>query len=126
MCEIDALAPVYRVHCERLFLAQNYITSLAGLAQFAQLQHLSLSYNALADLGELRHLRPLANSLQALALDGNPLSQHPAYRHCCLALLPRLRTLDARPVTIADRQDVGASSCVTMLCFKWHVHNMLL
>ena len=116
MSEIDSLSAVYRTHCERLFLAQNYISSLAGLAQFAQLQHLSLSYNALADLGELRYLRPLANSLQALALDGNPLAQHPAYRHCCLALLPRLRTLDARPVTVADRQDVGTCRPLCILC----------
>ena len=52
--DIDAVAAVYQRHCERLLLAQNYIRSLAGVAQFAALQHLSLSHNLIADLGELR------------------------------------------------------------------------
>jgi hypothetical protein len=43
-----------------------------------------------------------------LSLDHNPLAAHPAYRHVCLALLPRLRTLDGRAVTPQDRQDIGA------------------
>jgi Leucine-rich repeat (LRR) protein len=83
---------------------------LKGFRQFTNLQQLSLSYNMIKDLGQLQHLRPLSESLHALSLDGNMIADHPAYRHCCLALLPRLRTLDSKPVTFNERQDVSTCS----------------
>ena len=107
--ELDPVAAVYRQHCERLLAAQNYLTALHGLGQFSRLTHLSLAHNLIADLRELRQLRPLAPHLVALGLEGNPIGNHPAYKHVCLTLLPRLRTLDAQPVTPQDRQDLGTT-----------------
>ncbi len=108
--ELDDVPVVYQRHCERLLAAQNYITSMGGVSQFPHLQQLSLAQNLITDVRELRALRPLAATLHALHLDGNPVCHHPAYKHTCLMMLPRLRTLDNQPVTIQERQDVG--TCV--------------
>lgn len=94
----------YTEFVTRLFLSQNYITSLAGLSQFRILQHLSVSFNSISELSELYHLQHLP--LQSLSLEGNPVTSLPAYKSVCVRILPALRTLDQKPITHQDRQDI--------------------
>ena len=46
----------------------------------------------------------ISRSLHALALDGNPVAARPAYKHVCLSLLPNLRVLEDKPITITPQE----------------------
>ena len=86
-----------------LYLSHNALRSLAGLAQFPALQQLALSHNHVAELAQLRHLRPVSSRLHTLSLDGNPVATVPLYREHCLSACPALTLLDGQPVDCAER-----------------------
>jgi hypothetical protein len=86
-----------------LYLSHNALRSLAGLAQFPALQQLALSHNHIAELAQLRHLRPVSKRLHTLSLDGNPVATLPLYREHCLSTCPALTLLDGQPVDAAQR-----------------------
>ena len=104
--EIDIVEYKYIENCQRLYLSQNYISSLSGITQFNNLQHLSISFNSINEMHELQYLAHLAPTLQSLSLEGNPICSIPAYKSICIRLLPNLRVLDGKPVTLQDRQDI--------------------
>lgn len=53
---IDALPPSL-LGVSKLYLANNELSSLAGIEQFSSLTHLSIAHNFLFSLQELEHLR---------------------------------------------------------------------
>ncbi|RHY00035.1 hypothetical protein DYB36_001369, partial [Aphanomyces astaci] len=71
-----------------LYLSQNNIASLDGLAQFTRLKVLSLGGNLLARFDAFDKLAPHLASLRTLHLSGNPLCDAPNYRLRLIYVLP--------------------------------------
>lgn len=112
-----------------LMLSQNKIQSLHGLYQFQNLKSLSLSYNNVCFFGywpcvysisltfmniriiqissfnNLKHIK--GDRIEALTLEGNPISEHPNYRNTVIEMFPSLRNLDARSVRSEERINIG-------------------
>jgi len=97
----------------------NNITTLADVAQCTRLRELYVRKNALADLGEVAHLRGLP-CLRVLWLSDNPLAEGPAataamYRATVVRTLPQLQKL-VNQSKFACLGDCGcAFLCVCML-----------
>jgi len=90
-----------------LSLFSNDIAAVEGLAGLDALQYLSLGNNALAGIATVLAFRALP-ALEALTLEGNPLCKpvegsRDSYAVWAAAFLPRLKYLDARLVTAADK-----------------------
>ena len=77
----------------RLYLSNNNIISLEGIEQFANLTHLSISYNLIEDIYELNHIiNP--EILLHLNVKGNFFCKNPSYEEVILNLFINLKTLD--------------------------------
>ena len=63
----------------RLHLHDNSVATLGCLRGFPMLTTLTLSFNALADAAELRHLRALRH-LTSVTVNDNPVAEDPQYR----------------------------------------------
>ncbi|RQM29553.1 hypothetical protein B5M09_000545 [Aphanomyces astaci] len=87
-----------------LYLSQNNIASLDGLAQFTHLKVLSLGGNLLARFDAFDKLAPHLASLRTLHLSGNPLCDAPNYRFRLIYVLPMVHILDGADVTAKERE----------------------
>ena len=77
----------------RLYLSNNNIISLEGIEEFANLTHLSISYNLIEDIYELNHIiNP--EILLHLNVKGNFFCKNPSYEEVILNLFINLKTLD--------------------------------
>ena len=77
----------------RLYLSNNNLTSLEGIEQFANLTHLSISYNLIEDIYELNHIiNP--EILLHLNVKGNFFCKNPSFEEVILNLFINLKTLD--------------------------------
>ncbi|KAL4423280.1 hypothetical protein ABPG77_004549 [Micractinium sp. CCAP 211/92] len=89
---------------EQLNLALNNITRVQNLQRCESLRRLDLTAN-FVDLPGLLSLRSLAEleHLEELHLLGNPCASWPGYRPYVLGVLPRLASLDGKPVRPSER-----------------------
>lgn len=103
--KIEGIAHLTRL--TDLSLYSNDISVVEGLDTLTALQYLSLGNNALANINTVLAFRSLP-ALEALTLEGNPLCKpvegsRDSYSVWAAAFLPRLKYLDARLVTTADK-----------------------
>ncbi|XP_057685807.1 leucine-rich repeat-containing protein 23 isoform X1 [Corythoichthys intestinalis] len=114
---------------ERLYLAQNAITSLEGLEKLERLttlhlrdnklgtleglnanmkclQYLNVRSNDFLDETCLRALELVSKTLRVLILSENPLDGTTDYRPYVLTLIPKLERLDKEPVSLEERAEV--------------------
>ena len=85
--------PLIFCNITRLYLSNNNITSLEGIEQFANLTHLSISYNLIEDIYELnRIINP--EILLFLNVKGNFFCKNPSFVEVILNLFLNLKTLD--------------------------------
>jgi hypothetical protein len=82
---------------EQLFISSNFIESLDGVQSYINLKVLSISFNQISAMSELQYLKNL--QLQALNMEGNPITRLPFYSSHVVALLPTLEIFDAKSVT---------------------------
>ena len=85
--------PLIFCNITRLYLSNNNIVSLEGIEQFANLTHLSISYNLIEDIYELNHIiNP--EILLHLNIKGNFFCKNPSFEEVILNLFINLKTLD--------------------------------
>ena len=85
--------PLIFCNITRLYLSNNNIVSLEGIEQFANLTHLSISYNLIEDIYELNHIiNP--EILLHLNVKGNFFCKNPSFEEVILNLFINLKTLD--------------------------------
>eukprot|EP01079_Euglenida_sp_SAG-EU17-18_P005120 gene5120-919_t len=90
---------------EILSLSVNKIHRLSDFAHCPKLAELYLRKNAVADLFQVAHLRPLP-LLRTLWLCDNPVADHPLYRRYVLHCLPQLKSLDNAEISDSERAAV--------------------
>ena len=100
-----------------LNLSRNELTTLRGIESAISLETLSLYYNRVAYLEELRHLIPL-KKLERLDLRLNPVTRDEAYRSYVIFHIPNLQELDERSVRPAERRH--AQLAVEELDVQYH------
>ena len=61
-------------------MSKNLLTDLHGIEQFSSVRSLALADNLLSEFEQLEPLQSLTATLEALSLEGNPLSRLPNYR----------------------------------------------
>eukprot|EP00002_Diphylleia_rotans_P002877 TRINITY_DN11875_c0_g1_i1.p1 TRINITY_DN11875_c0_g1~~TRINITY_DN11875_c0_g1_i1.p1 ORF type:complete len:1286 (+),score=247.62 TRINITY_DN11875_c0_g1_i1:119-3976(+) len=103
--EINSIPERYRM-TETIFLSNNNISSLMGFSQFANLRTLSIANNLISDLEDIDQLHS-CSQLHILNLEGNPITLIPNYRYHVIQKLPRLRLLDSKEVSVAERKLVS-------------------
>lgn len=101
--EIDSVPVAYH-DIRSLFLSGNYVSDLAGIVQFQQLQSLSLAYNNITDLSQVEYLVAL-RSLRSLRLEGNAIANLPQYRLYIIHYCTGLHTLDGVTITARERAE---------------------
>ncbi|GIL82713.1 hypothetical protein Vretifemale_11546, partial [Volvox reticuliferus] len=106
--KIDIL-PARYAEAQVVFLSKNSLTTVAGLEQFKQLRVLGLADNLLTDPEQLDALAAACPGLEALSLEGNPISYVPHYRARVALMLPNLKSLDGRPITDDERAAAPAA-----------------
>ena len=85
--------PLIFCNITRLYLSNNNITNLEGIEQFANLTHLSISYNLIEDIYELnRIINP--EILLFLNVKGNFFCKNPSTTEVILNLFLNLKSLD--------------------------------
>lgn len=82
---------------EKLFISTNLISSLKGIEQFKNLRVLSISYNDIRLISEIKYLRGLA--LDTINMEGNPITQLPFYQHHVFYTIPTLKFIDGKAVS---------------------------
>eukprot|EP00192_Tetraselmis_astigmatica_P001879 CAMPEP_0117686410 /NCGR_PEP_ID=MMETSP0804-20121206/22430_1 /TAXON_ID=1074897 /ORGANISM="Tetraselmis astigmatica, Strain CCMP880" /LENGTH=1642 /DNA_ID=CAMNT_0005498091 /DNA_START=310 /DNA_END=5238 /DNA_ORIENTATION=- len=100
--DIDEL-PVRYINIKALYLSNNRIRHLGRIGQFSNLHSLSLANNDITDIRELDLVAAACPKLEALMLEGNPISSAPIYREHVLHRLPCLKTLDGQEVSDKER-----------------------
>jgi Leucine-rich repeat (LRR) protein len=81
---------------EQLFISSNRVRSLRRIDAFKNLRVLSISYNDISRISELKLLAGIP--LKTLNMEGNPITKLPYYQHRVVALIPTLKLFDGRPV----------------------------
>ena len=81
---------------EQIFISHNQITTLNGVQNFKNLRVLSISFNEISKISDLKFLEGLP--LETVNLEGNPITQQPYYQHHVVALLPQLSLFDGKTV----------------------------
>ncbi|KAG7470956.1 hypothetical protein MATL_G00119400 [Megalops atlanticus] len=89
------LSSIRLPRCISLNLHRNHLTSIRQLPKVPRIQHLCLSENSIAALGELALLG--ATPLQSLTLSRNPCEFQEDYRSRVFSCLPKLEVLDGIP-----------------------------
>ena len=88
----NQIPPIFH-NITRLYLSNNNIITLEGIEQFANLTHLSISYNLIEDIYELnRIINP--EILLHLNVKGNFFCKNPSFSEVILNLFLNLKTLD--------------------------------
>ncbi|KAJ3052298.1 Leucine-rich repeat-containing protein 23 [Rhizophlyctis rosea] len=124
--KLTNLAPIVCPKLQRLYLANNNISSLTGLENKQSLQLLHLrankirSLDVIGDLGALSYLNLRSNqienpkeldkiaslqNLKAIVLMDNPIDQLPTYRLELLRRLPKLERIDKDPVSEEEKEE---------------------
>ena len=95
--------PLIFCNITRLYLSNNNIISLEGIEQFANLTHLSISYNLIEDIYELNHIiNP--EILLHLNVKGNFFCKNPSFEEVILNLFVNLKTLDDLKINITHKK----------------------
>ena len=95
--------PLIFCNITRLYLSNNNIISLEGIEQFANLTHLSISYNLIEDIYELNHIiNP--EILLHLNVKGNFFCKNPSFEEVILNLFINLKTLDDLKINITHKK----------------------
>ena len=81
---------------EQMFISHNQIASLNGIQNFKNLRVLSIAFNDISNISELRFLEGL--KLETLNMEANPITKLPYYQHHVVALLPNLALFDGKAV----------------------------
>eukprot|EP00761_Pharyngomonas_kirbyi_P009265 gb/GECH01009281.1/.p1 GENE.gb/GECH01009281.1/~~gb/GECH01009281.1/.p1 ORF type:complete len:173 (+),score=46.83 gb/GECH01009281.1/:1-519(+) len=92
--------------CTSLLLSYNNISELKGLRQFQVLKNLSLAYNKVSEWDQIKNI---PQDIETLSLEGNPITQHPDYRHSVIAKFPHMKMLDSISVTEAEKKNIELS-----------------
>ncbi|OHT00274.1 hypothetical protein TRFO_33056 [Tritrichomonas foetus] len=82
---------------EKLFISTNLITSLKGIEDFTVLKILSISYNEIQSISEIKYLKGL-RYLETINMEGNPITQLPYYQQHVFAAVPTLKIFDGKNV----------------------------
>jgi Leucine-rich repeat (LRR) protein len=82
-------------------ISSNFIPTLDGIQHFTNLRILSIGYNIISKLSELRFLVDLP--LHILTMEGNPIASLPFYRFHVLFTVPTLKSFDGKDVKQKDR-----------------------
>ena len=83
---------------EKLFISTNLIKSLSGIEEFFNLKVLSISYNEIQNLSDVKFLKSL-HCLETINMEGNPITQLPYYQHHVFSSVPTIKFLDGKNVT---------------------------
>ena len=95
--------PLIFCNITRLYLSNNNIISLEGIEQFANLTHLSISYNLIEDIYELNHIiNP--EILLHLNVKGNFFCKNPSFEEVILNLFINLKSLDDLKINIMHKK----------------------
>ena len=95
--------PLIFCNITRLYLSNNNLISLEGIEQFANLTHLSISYNLIEDIYELNHIiNP--EILLHLNVKGNFFCKNPSFEEVILNLFINLKTLDDLKINNAHKK----------------------
>lgn len=94
-CDLQLInrIPSRFLNVTKLFLSHNKISNLSGIEQFKALTHLSIGYNQIEDFRELNKVYNKEN-LKYLAIQGNPLENHPNHKILILEIFPNLEKMD--------------------------------
>ncbi|KAJ3041150.1 Leucine-rich repeat-containing protein 23 [Rhizophlyctis rosea] len=87
-----------------LHMRSNKVKNLDGVGEAKALNYLNLRSNQIENPAELDKLIPLQN-LKAIVLMDNPIDQLPTYRLELLHRLPRLERIDKDPVSEDEREE---------------------
>ena len=117
--DIDPLPSRFR-GVEKVFLSNNLIESVAGLAQFPQLRVLSIGDNRLLQFEELEAVGAACPRLESANFEGNPMEHTPNYRCQVIKRLPQLKLLDGEKVTEREREEAR-----TMVAREDHLMQMV-
>lgn len=82
---------------EKLFISTNLLRSLKGIEQFIHLKVLSISYNEIHLLSEIKYLKGLP--LNTINLEGNHITQLPFYQYHVFVAVPTLMFFDGKNVS---------------------------
>lgn len=99
---LDAVPEQFKL-VESLYLSNNLIGDLQGLAQFPRLKSLSIGGNRVETVAQLAGLKGLMR-LENLSIEGNPVCAVAGVRELLISGLPSLRTLDGKEITPAERE----------------------
>ena len=98
----NGIPPIF-CNITRLYLSNNNLISLEGIEQFANLTHLSISYNLIEDIYELNHIiNP--EILLHLNVKGNFFCKNPSFEEVILNLFINLKTLDDLKINNAHKK----------------------
>lgn len=117
--EINAIPNASLVTC--LFLSNNNIKSLNGIQSYHNLSILSLAFNEISCISELKLLSNL--KLKTLNLEGNPIIHMPYYQHHAVYSIPTLGSFNGYAVTKETREEAKKRvlydhSRLEKLCFN--------
>jgi Leucine-rich repeat (LRR) protein len=90
-----------------MYMSNNLIQSLNGIEHYPNLHVLSISFNDIKTISELRYLMGIP--LHTLNLEGNPLTRLPYYADYAISLIPTLRRHDSRPVNKSSKTRADSS-----------------
>ena len=115
--------PLIFCNITRLYLSNNNITTLEGIEQFANLTHLSISYNLIEDIYELnRIINP--EILLFLNVKGNFFCKNPSFSEVILNLFLNLKSLDDLKINNTHKQQIkyGQDLSKIILPFLLDIH----
>ena len=100
----NQIPPIFH-NITRLYLSNNNIITLEGIEQFANLTHLSISYNLIEDIYELnRIINP--EILLHLNVKGNFFCKNPSFSEVILNLFLNLKTLDDLKINNSHKNQI--------------------
>ena len=91
---------------EQIFISHNQIATLDGVQNFKNLRVLSISFNEISKISDLKFLNGLR--LETINLEGNPITKQPYYQHHVVSVLPHLSLFDGKAVNESLRAKAQA------------------
>lgn len=104
-CEITRIdrVPYPYNKVPKLYLSHNKLSSLDGIEQFQNLEHLSLSYNRIEELEEFYKVNN-SYRLKEISIRGNPLERHPNHVYFLVDTFPSVVRVDDFVIEPEDRK----------------------
>ena len=118
--------PLLFCNITRLYLSNNNLMTLEGIDQFANLTHLSISYNLIEDIYELnRIINP--EILLFLNVKGNFFCKNPSYVEVILNLFLNLKSLDDLKINNNHKKQIkyGQDLSRLILPFLLDIHEKI-